>query len=50
MRELDLVEVWDLAKGGFEVVSGGEEVNERYRRRTVACEYTADRAGTFQRI
>lgn len=53
--ELSLEEVLALAKEiGFEVMgeseSEGEEVEEKYKRRTVECEYTADKMGTFQRI
>jgi hypothetical protein len=51
--ELGLEEVLALAKEiGFEVMGEGEgeEVEGRYRRRTVECEYTADKMGTFQRI
>jgi hypothetical protein len=49
--ELSLDEILDLAKEvGFEVMGETEEVEKKYRRRTVECEYTADKLGTFQRI
>jgi carnosine N-methyltransferase len=49
--ELNLEEVLLIAREvGFIIKGDGEEVEDRYRRRTVECEYTADRMGTFQRI
>lgn len=50
--ELSLEEVLSLAKEiGFEIIGEGRgEVKEKYKRRTVECEYTADKMGTFQRI
>jgi hypothetical protein len=51
--ELNLEEVLALAKGiGFHIVGEDdeEEVDKRYRRRTVECEYTADKMGTFRRV
>ena len=49
--ELNLEEVLELAKEvGFEIMIDEGQVEEKYRRRTVECEYTADRMGTFQRI
>jgi len=49
--ELNLEEVLELAKEvGFEIMVDEGQVEEKYRRRTVECEYTADRMGTFQRI
>lgn len=54
--ELSLDETLALAKGvGFEVLGeeSGESLAEtprHLRRRSVACEYTADKMGTFQRI
>lgn len=49
--ELNLEEVLQLAQDvGFELKGDGAEVEERYRRRTIECEYTADRLGTFRRV
>lgn len=53
MMELDLEEILALAESiGFEVVGEGAQtqVEEHLRRKTVACEYTADKMGMFQRI
>lgn len=55
MMELSLEEVLDLAKGvGFEILAKGDEakgaVASPLARRTVPCEYTADKLGMFQRI
>lgn len=53
MMELSLDEVLALSQTvGFEILGdGGEaEVEEHLRRKTVTCEYTADKMGLFQRI
>lgn len=50
--ELSLEEVLALAREvGLEILGeSGEEIEQGFKRRTVECEYTADRLGTFQRI
>jgi len=49
--ELSLDEVLALAREvGFEVMGEEAEVAEKYRRKTVECEYTADKMGTFRRV
>lgn len=49
MLELSLDEVLEVARGvGFEIL--GQEQGKTFQQRTVACEYTADKLGTFQRI
>lgn len=48
--ELSLEEVLELAREvGLDII-GEDESQGKYRRRTVDCEYTADRMGTFRRI
>jgi hypothetical protein len=49
--ELSLEEVLILAKEvGFEVMGDTDEVEEKYRRKTAECEYTADMMGMFRRV
>jgi hypothetical protein len=49
--ELSLEEILAIAKEvGFEVMGEESEVVERYRRKTVECEYTADKMGMFRRV
>lgn len=52
--ELSLDDVLLLAQSiGFEVLGEGdlsELEDEKFRRRTITCEYTADKEGMFQRV
>jgi hypothetical protein len=49
--ELSLEEVLEIAKEiGFDIMGEESEVAERYRRKTVECEYTADKMGMFLRV
>lgn len=51
--ELSLDEILALAESvGFEILGerDGAELKDHFKRRTVTCEYTADKMGMFERI